>query len=64
MASGIGVNFLGNMGGLAGGPVLVPPDTDGSVGPNDFVEFTNGCVHRVQQDRGYATRRDRRHLLE
>jgi len=43
LTAGIGVNFLGNMGGLAGGPVLIPPDTNGAVGPNDFVEFTNGA---------------------
>lgn len=43
LAAAIGVNIPGNMGGLAGGPVLIPPDTDGAVGPNDFAEFTNGA---------------------
>src|SRR4051794_17655648 len=45
-AAGIGVNVtgtsLGDLPALNAGFQFIPPDTMGAIGPNRFVEFTNG----------------------
>src|SRR3954468_13720805 len=45
----IGANFEGANQGIAGG--VIPPDTDGAVGPSHFVELVNGA-YRVYDKSG------------